>query len=76
MGDILERFISMDALSLLFLGGSLIFLWGLYRVLKDDLDLSDKPAEESDVEQPPVEPSKETGEDTKKGAARSHRPAA
>lgn len=53
MSDFIETFRSIDLLGLAFLAACLIFLWGLWRVLSDDLDLDAKPSEDRDPGQPP-----------------------
>lgn len=50
MSDLIAFVTSIDPLALLFLGGSLLFLWGLVRVLIDDIDLRNDSGESAPPE--------------------------
>lgn len=47
MNDILARFAAVDSLGVLMLVGGLGMLWMVWRVLRDDLDFTDRGPEES-----------------------------
>lgn len=52
MADIIGFFAALDALAVLFLVGSLAFLWALVRVLIDDLELGRRAPEQDAPDRP------------------------
>lgn len=82
MSDILARFASMDLLGLIFLGGGLAFLWAIWKVLSDDLDLGGTPPQEAGApppvvhdDVPTVPPPAPTGPRTPRAPSRRRRAA-
>lgn len=47
MSDILSRLGAIDPLAFLFMGLGLLFAWGIFKVLADDLDLRTPPPAEA-----------------------------